>query len=1728
MVDKGYRPQGKRLTGFEGFEEYSPKERLKRKNRILTGLRSLYGTAQEIGDTGGNQLLAAAKYLGGGAGDLIDKWEKTVRGVAGATTDVAAKRRHIPGFGYDSPLGPTDFERDVAISTEDFLSGKLTEEEQSIQNRVDIYYPHKASGPQALLSGEYGDAARKAWMETPGAGVDVPIPGRFGQKTDRTFRVGLKGAAELLLDVAVPFGSAGKVAKVTGLTKGKSVVKNVSHEVSSATDVPGAAPDIATVVVPPANNIFGLTDMKVGLTRQEIILNAFTKNIPSSIKQKFTVFSTKDGLGTRLGNEITRIKLGAQSTGVSISAEFDASAKKLFQFDDHGGIPRLQGVDPGLTYNNVATSPTIQDVAARYPKFKEKLTAQEQVFFEDLRRRLAPVSEQLKEMGIELTPRADVIEGGFYVPRGYAKGMQVDGPLVPTGKVRKPNPGFTKKEKYDSMGEGIASGEDYTDLRSTLHMYLSQSGSYVADKWAGKVLKEATDASGNPISRSQAQRLQNMAITGDLIASNQNIRNLTAKIRSQSVRAAEAKGKAKLAAEQAKKRAARAPGEIERTRKMVMREIAEPAMRRTEKAARNIAERTGVVTVKDFTRALKAVETAVENNAWIISRIKDRNKIFKAVTGKLTKEHQEMERLAYQYNDVVNSAERIKINADAIFESGEIGIQAEGRLAKHYENLMKEADKLNLQLERSLKKINNLDERSEKILEDLDIYQDLKPIARLDLKNNRQSAVALKQKEMLEDIADHELMMLQREEARAIRIADTVEARDIKRIQREVKKIDSQATGLDDEAAKALLELQAVRQELVGAKARHFNIKNKYSAARELTEEAPEGYQKLSSNLPGMGEYEFPKAIADALDVQIAKDTSWLGEVGAAAGWINGIHRSLRATWDMSAIGIHGILRSYDSPGLAARSFKWQFGAWVDSGDQLLGAFVGDFNRKVSEAGRLTSEQWTGLGLHMGGEATEFMVGAQKGTGFLRKIPGIEKSNRAFGFLGDRMRLEWADEWLADEIRSGKTLDELIESGRIREIAEGANRATGYTSGSSGGAVGEMLLFAPKFLRARIDNIVNTAKSMQDPLGVVEAVPLAGKTLRRGLTKAKVTRDIPMEQRLARRSVLRFIAGAALLTEGINRAQGKETDWRFFIPDSITGKPHINPQFGAINIFGRDHFLLGTYHSLLRLMAITGLGFDTAVRGLDPVEGAEQVRDGFRGMSSGVVQMTWDFVTGSDMMGENARADWMPGDSDALGIAGHIMESFIPIPAEEAPDAWEKVREGDTVGAVANMGVEIIGMKSTPPSYSDIVRKITAEKREQGIPSPSAFGDHVGWDPENLTKAERNALKNEPELKDYSKKFEARSKDELGQKFEDHNLEMEKLDNSFLTAIATKKFNRMEYRYAIQDLMGKRADENSRFHNLNKDMLDEIDREYEKDSIDYFAARYWGIELDTEWEYNPDFKKREMQREQVIRDAIKVFGEDKEAEIREYIIEPSRPGSPTYRAERFTDARVRDIVAEYEEDMDTLRFYFEIGDSLAKDQGFEYEWEKRKRMGLSGWEDVRRDIEGIDPVSGVKKITSDGKLSDAFKGIDPETGRPSTDPFTAVDENGVLKVPNYALYEKTKLIDKQVTLVREQIRDGTVDSLSPEDREQFNQLFNAPPDIPLWVIEAKLVKLGYPLSILDLPFHLLLQKRFARRLATGQTVEGISPSEIQSLIDEMQTNPGLREELIKGLSMPGN
>ena len=1713
----------------QGFEEYTPEGiGLERKNRTKKVLRKILGdNLYDAVDPGkpffktpaGNQIFDAVKYLGGEVGDLADIWQDTVRGGVGLAMDVAAKRRHIPGFGYDSPLGPTPPERDVAIRAEDYRAGKLDEEEQSIQNRVDIYYPHKISGLQALRSGEYGHAARKAWMETPGAGADVPLP-----FTDKTFRVGLKGAAELLADIVVPIGTAGKVAKVTGrLTKGKSVVKNVLHEVSSATDVPGAAPDMATVVVPPTKNIFGLTEIKVGLTRQEIILNAFTKNIPDNIKQKFTVFSTRDGLGTRLGNDIARIKLGAQSTGVSLSAEFNSSAKKLFQFDDHGGIPRLQGVDPGLTYKNVATSPTIQDVAARYPKFKEKLTAQEQVFFEDLRRRLAPISEQLKEMDIVLIPRADVMEGGFYVPRGYAKGIGVDRPLKSTSKVRKPNPGFTKKEKYDSMGEGIASGEDYTDLRSTLHMYISQSGSYVADRWAGKVLKEATDANGNRISQTRALRLQDKAITGDLIASTQNIRNLATKIRKQSVKIARAEGKAKLATEQAEKRAARAPGEIERTRKMVMKEIAEPAMRRTEKAARKRAERVGVVTAKDFRDAIKAVETAVENSGWLTGRIKDRTKIFRAVTGKLNKRQQEMELLADTYNDVINKAQRIMFDAQAIREFPSIKL-----LTKHYENLMKEADKLNRQLERTLKKVNDLDKHSDEVLDKLDTYQDLRPIATLDLKNARKVAVALKEKDILESIADHELMMLLKEEARAVRIADTVEVRDIKRIQREVKKTFKDATGLNDEAARALLEIQAVKEELTSAKARHLKVKGDYSLAREAAKDEPPGYQKLSSNLPGMGEYEFPKAIADALDVQIAKDADWLGEVGAAAGWINGIHRSLRATWDMSAIGIHGLLRSFDSPGLAARSFKWQFGAWVDNGEGLLGAFVGDFNRKVTQVGRLTSEQWTALGLHMGGEVTEYMVGAQKGTAFLRKIPGIEKSNRAFGFLGDRMRLEWADEWLADEIRSGKTLDELIKSGRLREIAEGANRATGYTPGSAGGSIGEMLFFAPKFLQARIDNIVNTAKSMQDPLGVVEAVPLAGKTLRRGLTKAGLTRDIPMEQRLARRGVLRLVAGAALLTEGINRARGKETDWRFLIPDSVTGKTIVNAQFMAVNMFGRDHFILGTYHSIFRLMGITGLGFDTAIRGLDPVEGAERVRDGFRGLSSGVVQMTWDFLTGSDMMGENARADWMPGDSDALGIAGHVMESFIPIPAEEAPDAWEKVREGDTVGAAANMTAEIIGMKSSGESYSDIVRKITAEKREQGIPSPSAFGDHVGWDEDDLTKAEKNALKNEPELKDYSKKFEARSKDELGQKFEDLNLEMEKLDNSFLTAIATKGFDRREYRYAIQDLMGKRADENSRFHNLNKDMLDEIDREYEKDSIDHFAARYWDVELDTEWEYNPDFKKREMQREQVIQDAIKVFGEDKEAEIREYIIEPSRPGSPTYRAERFTDARVRGIVAEYEEDMDTLRFYFEVGDSLAKDQGFENEWEKRKRMGLSGWEDAKRDIEGIDPISGAKKITSDGKLSDAFKGIDPETGRPSTDPFTAVDENGVLKVPNYALYEKTRLIDKQVTLVREKIRDGTIDSLSPEDREKFNQLFNAPPDIPLWVIEAKLVKLGYPLSILDLPFHLLLQKRFARRLATGQTVEKISPSEIQSLIDEMQANPGLREELIKGLSVPGN
>ena len=1652
MVDKGYRPQGKRLTGFEGFEEYDPPAQGR-----VPGFSDPYsmGGAYEDYAEGFKQIGRAGWETSMDVLNQINRW---AQGGLGAT--VQGLDWILPDVVLDDTT--KTFFKTYGINFENLRAGGIPEETLKDRdpakppNILDDISPHKITGAPGEKEAPYVHA----WRETEGLAPWV------------------KPAFEMGAEFGWGAASAMPKTAQAGLQTIKKIPEVAEEVVSITKNVLDDGVGTLSEMVPPPNaNFFGILPFKSELNRKEQLANAFIDIIPERIRPISTGFFRKDEVGTRLGDEINRIQHNAASTASLYSGQVTA-ASKIFSFDEYGRIPRLRGIDPGIK-----SAPTIQDVAARYSVYESSLKPAEQLFFEDLRRRLAPISEQLKEMGIELEPRADVAEGGFYIPRGFiTDGMpgDFDKPLKESRKPRKSAPGFTKEATYDSMGDSIASGRDYVSLGDALHFYITGSGKLVSEKWVSSILRNLKDADGNPILIDTAKLLNDSPEAAELIASVQRVRAATTAVAKKNQQLSDVNAINRYAAREHERRITTAEKRIEQARKNG-EEIKHTAAEIADAAAEKAAEAAGAYTREDIRFASAYLTEAIADSRRLIERIKNQNRILKSVDGKLTKSQQKLEDLADEMAENNRQSENLMADLKNVKElfPGPMSAEVEKVIARNYDLLIRQEKKISIAIERAMKDVNKHEKRAETILEGIDALETLKATSKSDNKHAEYSLRVLQEQETLNKLAQREEFLLNRESRRAVRLADKITNRQVKDLQREVDDIIGDSIGLDDNAARALLESNQSAKELEKVRGIHEEAKAAYAGAKnKLKNKKTSGFQELSANLPDMNGYLFPKNLANALDVQIADDLpfleKFLGKAGVAGEWINGIHRSFRATYDDSALFIHGLLRVYDNPQLAARGFKWHLGAWKKSGEDLLGAFTLDFDRKMAAAGRLTSEQWTSLGLHLGGESTEFMVGAQAGTSLLRKIPGIKESNRAFGFLGDRFRLEWADEWLASELRSGKTLDEIIESGMIREIAEGANRATGYSSGRFGGPVGDMLLFAPRFLQARFENIVNTTKSMQDPLGSIEAVPFAGRALREKLGQAGLTRDIPMDQRMARRSMLRFIGGASFLTWAINDAQGKETDWRVLIEDPVTGETHLNPNFMAVNMFGRDHFLMGTYHSLLRLMVLTGMGLDTAVRGQGPVEGAKEVAEGFRGLGSGVVQMTWDLLSGSDMMGENARGDWMPGESDALAKIAYIMESFRPISTEEIPTALEKIRKGmgpggtagDVGSGIANAIWEFEGGKSSSPSYRDIQRDIANENREKGIPSPSAFGDDPGWDPENLTVAELRMIRDDDRMKEYSKRFKARSKDELGQKFEILNTEMKDIEADLLRdlggTLGSRNYKGVGpegYTKALRDFLKSRAEISGKFQNENEELLAETRKEFEKGSIDYFASAYWDIELENPKLHVFDYDKRDDEREKVIQQAIAVFGKDKEEEIREYILAPSGGTSYNYRGKRFTDPRIRAAVEDYEATMDSLQFYYQIGDNYAKRTGSEEYWKAYKLETVDGWKLVENDVEERGP---------DSKHFDYY--------------------SAVQDVLSYQSAERALILD------------GKMDSRSSLKRSSIG----IPPGMLGWEIEALLLKVGRRDSkdLQEGPF----KREF--NIAVRQKGAPLSPQEIQDLIDK--------------------
>lgn len=423
-------------------------------------------------------------------------------------------------------------------------------------------------------------------------------------------------------------------------------------------------------------------------------------------------------------------------------------------------------------------------------------------------------------------------------------------------------------------------------------------------------------------------------------------------------------------------------------------------------------------------------------------------------------------------------------------------------------------------------------------------------------------------------------------------------------------------------------------------------------------------------SLAGLEDYSFPVVIANEAEKEIRRTLQNEGDISEALKFVNNTMRGVQATGEMSYLGIQNAVGNVVNPRAGASATKASIKAWLDAGDEVLGDFIARYDVDAARTGTPLSEKWAASGLRLGESGTEFQTArkmpniiskqAEKIPSRLAKVAGIPKSiveraDRGFGVAGDTMRLELAKtEYEALAAKLGRPPSDA----ELKKIAESVNRVTGWTGKQFFTDASSFLLFAPRYLSARVRAIGQLASSD------------------------------PTKRMLARRLIGRYIGAMTTMTIALNYLNGEETDFRPFSGSKgPTFNPldaeYKNPNFMRVrNLLGRDWSLLGPVDATLGT-AIAAGSLATNPTG-NPKEVAKRLRSVFSAPLASIAN-DW-LVTGETF--DNRPLDITTGE----GIAD-ISRRFAPFGAvQTAPDIASGIESlqkqdyakaaGDAVGSV--------------------------------------------------------------------------------------------------------------------------------------------------------------------------------------------------------------------------------------------------------------------------------------------------------------------------------------------------------------------------------------------------------------------------------------------------------------
>lgn len=271
------------------------------------------------------------------------------------------------------------------------------------------------------------------------------LPVRIAAET--AVSAGGRGGSELTTSMLpddagpIPTAISGVVGGLLGAGGIAATVRSFSR--NGTREIPRLTTDISstgqrTLQPPPlAQQTFGARPITLGTTDIE--------EMRSWIRSGVTGAAPIDQIATPILREQEQVLRQATNIAAAESSRLGAVIKGAFDLEN-GYVTTVGG-----------TRTTIADIAARYPVFESLLTPAQRNAMENLRVALEPYKATMLESGASIGTRPDVMEGGFYIPRGNALEEGADVPKR-FGRSRGGKISSEKQAVFASQIEGVQDG----------------------------------------------------------------------------------------------------------------------------------------------------------------------------------------------------------------------------------------------------------------------------------------------------------------------------------------------------------------------------------------------------------------------------------------------------------------------------------------------------------------------------------------------------------------------------------------------------------------------------------------------------------------------------------------------------------------------------------------------------------------------------------------------------------------------------------------------------------------------------------------------------------------------------------------------------------------------------------------------------------------------------------------------------------------------------------------------------------------------------------------------------------------------------------------------------------------------------------------------------------------------------------------------------------------------